>query len=523
MTVEAKNIRHLTSGHLLARNTIWNLSASAASILIALFSVPILLRYLGADRFGIISLIWIVEGQFGIFDIGLSQALTKLVAEKLGIGKDAEIPSIFWGCLAIMAAFGLVGSVLLRILSPWLAHSALRVPVHIQPETVESFYYVAISLPVVISSAGLRGFLAAYQRFDLLNMVRVPISLFSYLVPLLVLPFSKKLGPFVLVLVASRFASWLLHLFLCLRISPALRHNFSLKGAPYARMFTFGGWMTVTNLVSPIMVNMDRLLIGGLISVAAVAYYATSYEAATKLWIIPSAITGVLFPAFATALTQDRHRAALLFDKAMKYIFLALAPIVLAVLALGHWALQLWLGAAFSDKSTIVLQLLVLGVFANSLAQVPFWQIQAANRPDLSAKVHLIELPLYLCAFWWLTKTFGINGAGIAWMLRSSLDAIVMFCLSGRLLVESWPSVRRLAWMTAAAVPVFAIAVLIESHVLAFGFVAAVCLIFAAVAWQWVLTEQERGLALDPVQFFRYKHTVAVGGAENAAKVAPSI
>ena len=63
--------------------------------------------------------------------------------------------------------------------------------------------------------------------------------------------------------------------------------------------------VTVTNIVSPIMVSMDRLLIGTLISMAAVAYYATPYEAASKLFIIPSSIVGVLFPAFSSAMAAQ--------------------------------------------------------------------------------------------------------------------------------------------------------------------------------------------------------------------------
>ena len=73
---------------------------------------------------------------------------------------------------------------ILRFASPWLVHTALKVPIAIQSETLSAFRYVAISLPVVISLAGLRGFIGAYQRFDLLSVVRVPISLFSYLIPL---------------------------------------------------------------------------------------------------------------------------------------------------------------------------------------------------------------------------------------------------------------------------------------------------------------------------------------------------
>lgn len=275
--------------------------------------------------------------------------------------------------------------------------------------------------------------------------------------------------------------------------------------------------MTVTNVVSPIMVNLDRFLIGALISMAAVAYYVTPYEAVTKLWIIPSALSGVLFPAFATALGQDRKRAALLFDKAVTYIFISLFPIIVSVLALGHFGLQVWLGAAFAQKCTVVLSLLAVGVFFNSLAQVPFWQIQAASRPDWAAKVHLIELPFYLLAFWGLTKRYGINGAAAAWMLRTAIDTGIMFWLSSRLLHESKPAIRRVVWMSLAAAPVFVAASLIKTNLIAVPFLAGVYIVFLAITWGRLLTPQERELLQNPMRFLSMRKLTIDAAAETTS------
>lgn len=499
-TVRTVTARDLTSGRVLAHNTLWNLAASAASILIALFSVPILLRYLGIDRFGVVSLVWIIEGQFGIFDLGLSQALTKLVAEKLGTSRNKDIPPIFWSSLMIMAGMGVIGAVTLYTVSPWLVHSILKVPSTVQGETLTAFHLVAISLPAVISTAALRGLLAAYQRFDLLSLVRIPISFFSYLAPLVVLPFSRKLGPFIAVLVFSRLLSWMIHLILCLRAAPVLGMNITTREAPLALMFSFGGWMTVTNLLSPIMVNVDRLLIGVLLSVSSVAYYATPYEVVTKLWIIPSAIVGVLFPAFATALAENRARAELLYEKGVKYIFLALFPIVLCFVLLGRMGLALWLGPSLAEHCAPILRLLAIGVFANSLAQVPFWQIQAANRPDLAAKVHVVELPCYLLLFWYLTTKYGIEGAGIAWAVRATIDAVVMFWLSGGLLSESKGFNRQLLKISALAALVFLVSFWMNGNVMAVLYLVVVSTLFAIGAWSQYLSPIERQLVRNPLR-----------------------
>jgi len=248
------------------------------------------------------------------------------------------------------------------------------------------------------------------------------------------------------------------------------------------------------------MVNVDRLLIGVLLSVSSVAYYATPYEVVTKLWIIPSAIVGVLFPAFATALAENRARAELLYEKGVKYIFLALFPIVLCFVLLGRMGLALWLGPSLAEHCAPILRLLAIGVFANSLAQVPFWQIQAANRPDLAAKVHVVELPCYLLLFWYLTTKYGIEGAGIAWAVRATIDAVVMFWLSGGLLSESKGFNRQLLKISALAALVFLVSFWMNGNVMAVLYLVVVSTLFAIGAWSQYLSPIERQLVRNPLR-----------------------
>ena len=155
---------HLTSGRLLARNTVWNLIGNGAPMLVAVFSIPILIRGLGNDRFGVLALAWAVIGYASLFDLGLGRALTQLVARKLGAGEDSEVPTLVWTSLILMLALGLAGALVAVLLSPWMVHRALNVPVALQPETLRSFYLLGLSIPVVISTAGLRGWCCRSPR-----------------------------------------------------------------------------------------------------------------------------------------------------------------------------------------------------------------------------------------------------------------------------------------------------------------------------------------------------------------------
>jgi O-antigen/teichoic acid export membrane protein len=487
---------HLTSGRLLAKNTVWNLIGNGAPLIVAVFSIPILIHGLGKDRFGVLALAWALIGYASLFDMGLGRALTQLVAQKLGSGEEHEIPALAWTSLLLMLVLGAVGTVVVLAITPWLVHHALKIPEVLQAETVRAFYLLGLSIPVVITSTGLRGLLEAHQRFKLVSALRIPLGVFTFVGPLMVLPFSRSLTPIVGVLVAGRAASCLAYLLVCFRVVPELRERVAWHGPSARPLLSFGGWMTVTNIVGPLMVSMDRFLIAGLISVTAVAYYATPYEVVTKLLLLPTAVMGVLFPAFSASFVRNQDRAALLFGRSVKYVFLALFPVVLLMVALAQNGLTLWLGAEFARHSTRVVQWLAVGALANSLALVPFSFVQGIGRPDLTAKLHLVELPLYLGILLWLIRVDGIEGAAIAWAARTLLDSAAMFFIANRFLpVRSHMSLRTKLLVGVAAATLL-LAVLPGYQTLKAAFLVIAIFGFVLVTWFLILTPEERNLAL---------------------------
>jgi O-antigen/teichoic acid export membrane protein len=486
---------HLTSGRLLAKNTLWNLIGSGAPMLVAVFCIPVLIRGLGTERFGVLTLAWALIGYASLFDFGLGRALTQLVAKKLGAGEDREVPTLVWTSLLLMLVLGVLGAAVVGLVSPWLVHRLLNVPVALQQETLQSFYLLALSVPVVICTAGLRGLLEAHQRFGLINTLRIPMGVFTFGGPLLVLPFSKSLVPVVATLVAGRIVAWAAHLWMCLQVAPELRRSIIWERAAVGPLLRFGGWMTVTNVVSPLMVTLDRFVIGALVSMTAVAYYATPYEVVTKFLLLPGALMGVMFPAFSASFAQDGERTALLFRRSVKYLFLVLFPIMLCTVALAQDGLKLWLGAEFAQHSFRVLQWLAVGVFINSLAQAPFALVQGVGRPDLTARLHLIELPLYLGLLWWLISTRGIEGAAIAWTARVAVDALVLFIMARRLLPVRASLRPQTSLFAALGLVALALAALLEGPIAKSLFLLGTILCFVLVTWFRILTPEERTLA----------------------------
>ncbi len=456
MTSTPQAAQRLSRGPLLARNVLWNLAGLLLPLGVAIVAVPFLVRGLGVDRFGILSLAWTLIGYFTLFDLGLGRALTKMVSDRFAKEDHESIGPVAWTGLWLLAGLGAVGALATWSLAGWVVDGALGVEGRLRAESLHSFYWLGAAIPLITVTSGLRGLLEAGQHFTAVNLIRIPMSIFMFAGPLLVLPFSSSLVAVVVVLVAARLTAALVHLAVCLRVYPALRTPIAFERALIKPTLALGGWMTVTNVVGPLMTHFDRFLVGVVLSVGAIAYYTTPFDVVTRFLVVPGAVASVLFPALAYSLAGEPERATLLLSRGTKYIFFAIVPITLAAAALAPEALQIWLGPTFADRSAAPLRWLAVGVVANGLAQGPFALLQAGGRPHVAAKLHLIELPFYLAAVWVLTAWFGIAGTALAWTARAAVDAVALFILSRPLLRGRRDLLPKLAAAVAITAGMFA-------------------------------------------------------------------
>ena len=482
---------NLASGRLLARNSILNLAGEVAPFFVALVALPVIIGALGVDRYGVLTLSMLVVGYFGLFDFGLGRAATKFIAEAAS-SEQRKIPGLFWTSLFMMLTFGAAAGVVLAGLAPWLVRGVLKIPVAFQLESLHAFYLLALSMPFVISGGSLRGTLSAFQRFDLINTVRVPSGIFSYVGPLSVLPFSHSLGWLVAVMVAGRLAGWLATLWLCLRVVPALRREIRPRRATIRPMLNFGGWVAVSGIAIQIMEYADRFIIGAMLSVAAVAYYAVPYQVTNKLRVIPGALSGVVFPALSGSFVANPGRAAVLFERATRYILLAVFPPVLLVVTLAPDGLALWLGPSFAGHSAAVMRWLGIGMFVNSLCWTPDALVEAAHRPDLTAKMRLVTGPVYLLVLWWMLPRYGVEGAAITWALRSALELLVLFAMARVLLPNLARGVVRIAKLALVALLVVVIGMLPMTLPTKGVFLATMLGLYALSCWRVLLEPEEK-------------------------------
>lgn len=417
----------------LVKNAFINVLGQNLPLVVAFFVIPILIKNLGNERFGLLTIVWMLIGYCSLFDFGLGRALTKIVAERLGKNELQDMEQLIWTSVSLMFIIGILVATILAVCNSYIAIHFLHIPPDLGDEAIQSIYIMALTIPVVITTAGFIGVLQAYQRFDILNSIRVPLGALSYIGPCAGFLFSKSLVVVVAITAAVRLLNWLLHVWYCYKVVPNFG-KITIKPTLLFPLLKIGGWMTVSNIISPLMLYFDRIILSGMVPVGTLAFYSTPYEMITKFLQIPLAIVNVLFPVFSIANSADNKQAQLLFWNSLKAIYILSFPILFTVVAFSYEAVSLWINLEFAQNSFRVLQILAIGVFINGLAFIPATLLQGVGRPDLNAKLHMLEFPAYLMILYALVGNWGIVGAAFAWVIRVCIDFIMLLTLSSRIL-----------------------------------------------------------------------------------------
>lgn len=482
----------LTTNRLLARNTLINFLGQILPLAAGLIAVRILIGRLGTDRFGVLTLVWTAIGYFSLFDLGLGRALTQAVATRLGSAeRERDLDAVSWTTLLLMGILGGLGGVVTAALTPWLIGHALHIPGTLQGETATAFYILALSLPVTVMTAGFRGVLEAHQDFGVATLLRIPLGIFNFLAPLAVLPFSTQLGPIVALLAIGRFIGFVMHAAVCIHRYPFLRRPVVRRGV-VAPLIRLGGWMTVSNIVSPLMVTFDRFMIGAILPIAAIAYYATPFEVVTKLWLIPQAVLGVLFPAFAASFAINEAHTATLLTRAVRLMLILVFPAALGFVVLAREGLTLWISGDFANHSAAILQILAVGVLINCVAQPAFVALQGIGRPDLTGKLHLVELPAYVATIWFLAHAYGLSGVAFAWVLRVTVDGVALFVLTAQRIPRAAGGLAASGAALGVMVAALAASAFLPTTEARIAVLGVSLAAFAIVTWVWLVLPGER-------------------------------
>ena len=287
----------------------------------AIVSVPLLVRFLGTERVGLLSMIWVMVSYFSVLDIGISVAVTRSASMAIAGGQPESLGPLLWSAAGLQVAMGSVGAVALIVAAPILAGRIFHIPAGMVTESINAIRICALGLPFVLLSGTVTGALQAASRFGLLTKVQAPVGAAQYVLPTLLAWLGAKLPLIVLVLVLLRVGALVVTTRALVRLFPVILQSVRLQSSQLRQLLSFGVWIMVSAIVSPLLVYADRLLIASRLSLADVAYYSIPLDAVMRLLLFSSSVTSVLYPAFSGQASEtDGVRTAQILRASLKYI-----------------------------------------------------------------------------------------------------------------------------------------------------------------------------------------------------------
>ncbi|HSW31579.1 MAG TPA: oligosaccharide flippase family protein [Longimicrobiales bacterium] len=488
-------------GRTLAGNTAWSILGQLPPLVLAAVAIPPLVHGLGEERFGVLGLVWVVLGVFGAFDLGMSRATTRAFAERRALGDEDGAEAVAWTSAAAQLGLGLVTGGVLAAGSGVLAGRLLAVPPSLAPEAAAAFALVGLAIPLVLVGNALRGVLEGGGRFDSVAWARGPLGSLTFLLPLLGMWAGLGLPGITALLAGGRALGVWVHLALCRRAWPGRFVTPRLAWGELRGLARFGAWVAVSSSIIPLLLYLDRFLLASLASLAAVAYYTVPYEGMTRILLVPAGVAAVIFPAF-TSVAARGGGAALGqgLAGATRGVAVMMTPAVLIVVILADRILEVWLGAPFPEQSTMALRLLAGATFLHALGYAPLALLEGSGRPDVVARYHVLEFPVYATVAAFCIVRWGVTGAALAWLLRMAWMVPIFFVLCTRFAGLRPGSVLRGATGRALAAGGLALSLAAVAASLDVSLGAQILILgtlgsaWATAAWRWGFEAGDRAL-----------------------------
>lgn len=408
----------------MVKNSLWNVLGLVVPSLVAIPAMAVMSRALGVEKFGIFMLAFSILGYAGIFDGGLTRAVIRSVA--MHDDDESRNRDVVGTASYAVVALGLIATMMVFFGALPIAH-LLKVSAAALADAVDSLKLLALIIPAYLLSLIWFAYLEGKQNFAKLNVMKTFTGILVAALPAIAVLIRPSLAAALAGLLLARLATLVVAYRPCrLGLSAGVFH---FRMHTLVALFRFGGWVTVSNFVSPIMVYVDRFILANALGAARVAFYAAPSEVIARMSVIPGAVSRTIFPLFSKlqASADDTARSA------FRGLLIVCTVCAIPVFVLAEWILKVWLGAPYADASANILRVLLVGFVFNAVAQVPFSRIQADGKSRVTALVHLAELVPYLALLAILINAHGLLGAAIAWTVRVTADFLALQLLSRRL------------------------------------------------------------------------------------------
>jgi O-antigen/teichoic acid export membrane protein len=421
-------------------NIFANFIGRGAAILLSFILVPVFIKLLGVEAYGLVGFSAILVTLSGLLDLGLGATLSREFA-RLSLNSASEIIKhdtlrtfeiIYW----LFAGLIFVAVI---IIAPWLAENWLGTYNLSMTSVVTAIRWMGVIVALQFLSALYQGALMGMQRQVLLNTIILLNAIFRGGGAILALwLISASIEIFFLWQALS--ALFLLGplIFFVRRSLSAIDRQPQFSYAILKENFQFSSGVFCNSLIGVALTQMDKLLLSSMLPLQQFSYYSLATSGASMIWSISMPITSAVYPKLTQLVALGCEvNTAKYYSMACQLMAALLVPTMVLMVFFSQELLVIWLHDINIAKNLhVVLALLVIGTAINGLVSIPFYLQYANGWTSLLAITNIVLALVMLPLIWGLTSQFGIIGAASAWVILNLIYVIFMIPFMHRRLLK---------------------------------------------------------------------------------------
>jgi len=396
-----------------ASNAAWSGGARLLAIALNVVTIPLFLRGLGGQQFGIYALIQSLTGLTGLLNLGVGEATIKYMAENLGRGRPDESVRYFRNGLMVQIIVGLLGFLFLAVVAPIFFQKLLQIDPEYRAVASRGLVWFGCAWAMRTINAGLHVVPISHQRYDIAISLREGATMLERLLGIAVVLAGGTLSHIFQVQLLAQSLVTVASAGINLRLMPGLRLLPILDRDALRDTLHMGTWQSIASVTGDLSYTLDRWLVGILISTKTAGYYSAVQTITTSLHGVLGSLASVLFPTFTYLYAREhRERATRIFVSGTWLLTQLGALAFIPLFVFARPVLMFWLGAEVADQMTSVLRVLIVAqlTLGPSLLQNTF--LVGVGRTHWNAVLGVLTLVAGFGSNWILLVLLGRAGMG---------------------------------------------------------------------------------------------------------------
>ena len=392
-------------------------------IVISLAILPIYIKYMGAEAYGLVGFFAMLQGFFNLLDFGLTPTISRQTAQyNAGIETALGFRQLFRSLSLIFTVVACIGGSLLFYFNYYIATHWLKLENLPLSDVLFCLQIMAICIALRWMTGLYRGVISGFEQIiwlSISNIMLVTLRFPGVLLYMYYFGFTvKSFFIFQLAVAVFEFLLFAIKAYgLLPKLSKQINIGWSLQ--PIKPLLGFALTIAFTSSVWVLLTQLDKFILSGILPLSEYGYFTLAVLVAGGILQIGAPISSAIMPRMARLYGEQKYEELKeVYIGATQFVTVVVvtAGIVLAILAKP--VLYAWTGdLVLAEKAAPILQLYTIGNTLLTLGAFPYYLQYAKGNLKLHFIGNLVMLVVLTPAIIWSAKNYGAIGAGWAWML----------------------------------------------------------------------------------------------------------